>query len=192
MRPTTSSAPTPATPTFPVDVVTGDRDLFQVVDDARQVRVIYTARGMKNLEVVTDVVVVGKYRVLPEQYADYATLRGDASDGLPGVAGIGEKTAASLLWEYGTLDGLLAAAADSGSALSASVRAKLAAAADYLAVAPAVVKIVRDLELPTLEEAGAQLHPVVGESRAELERLATEWNLGGSVSRLLEALDRRK
>jgi 5'-3' exonuclease len=176
---------------FPVDVVTGDRDLFQVVDDARQVRVIYTARGMKNLEIMTDAVIVGKYRVLPEQYADYATLRGDASDGLPGVAGIGEKTAASLLGEYGTLDGLLAAAADAGSGLSASVRSKLAAATDYLSVAPAVVKIVRDLEVPTLEEAGAQLNPVVGDSRADLERLATEWNLGGSVRRLLEALDTR-
>ncbi|MBT2556060.1 5'-3' exonuclease [Arthrobacter sp. ISL-5] len=176
---------------LPVDVVTGDRDLFQVVDDDRQVRVIYTARGMKNLEVVTDAVVVGKYRVLPVQYADYATLRGDASDGLPGVAGIGEKTAASLLGEYGTLDGLLAASADAGSGLSAPVRSKLAAAADYLAVAPAVVKLVRDLELPTLEEAGAQLHPVAGDSRAELERLATEWNLGGSVKRLLDALDLR-
>lgn len=176
---------------LPVDVVTGDRDLFQVVDDARQVRVIYTARGMRNLEVLTDAVVVGKYRVLPAQYADYATLRGDASDGLPGVAGIGEKSAASLLGEYGTLDGLLAAATDAGSGLSASVRSKLAAATDYLTVAPAVVRIVRDLELPTLEEAGAQLHPVVGDARTELERLATEWNLGGSVRRLLEALDLR-
>ncbi|KRE64218.1 5'-3' exonuclease [Arthrobacter sp. Soil736] len=176
---------------LPVDVVTGDRDLFQVVDDERQVRVIYTARGMRNLEVVTDAVVVGKYRVLPQQYADYATLRGDASDGLPGVAGIGEKTAASLLGEYGTLEELLSAAADAGSGLSASVRSKLAAAADYLTVAPAVVRIVRDLELPTLEEAGAQLHPVEGESRAELERLAIDWNLGGSVKRLLEALDLR-
>ncbi|MEO3933081.1 5'-3' exonuclease [Micrococcaceae bacterium Sec7.4] len=177
---------------LPVDVVTGDRDLFQVVDDARQVRVIYTARGMKNLEVLTDVVVVGKYRVLPEQYADYATLRGDTSDGLPGVAGIGEKTAAALLGEYGTLDALLSAAAVAGSGVSASVRSKLAAAGDYLKVAPAVVKIVRDLQLPTLEEAGAQLRPVVGDSRAELERLGNEWNLGGSVKRLLEALDRRQ
>jgi 5'-3' exonuclease len=177
---------------LPVDVVTGDRDLFQVVDDDRQVRVIYTARGMKNLEVVTDVVIVGKYRVLPQQYADYATLRGDTSDGLPGVAGIGEKTAASLLGEYGTLEDLLAAAADAGSGLSSSVRSKLAAAADYLAVAPAVVKIVRDLPLPTLAEAGAQLHPVAGDPRAELERLATEWNLGGSVRRLLAALDLRQ
>ena len=177
---------------LPVDVVTGDRDLFQIVDDARQVRVVYTARGMKNLEVLTDADVVGKYRVLPVQYADYATLRGDTSDGLPGVAGIGEKTAASLLGEYGTLDGLLAAAADAASGLSTAVRSKLAAAADYLTVAPTVVKIVRDLELPTLEEAGAQLRPVSGGSRAELERLATEWNLGGSVSRLLEAFDLRR
>jgi 5'-3' exonuclease len=174
---------------LPVDVVTGDRDLFQLVDDARDVRVIYTARGMKNLEVLTESVVVGKYRVLPEQYADYATLRGDASDGLPGVAGIGEKTAAGLLAEFGTLDGLLAAATDAQGGVSASVRLKLDAAADYLAVAPKVVKVVRDLELPTLDEAGARLHPVVGDSRAELERLVAEWNLGGSVGRLLAALD---
>jgi 5'-3' exonuclease len=176
---------------LPVDVVTGDRDLFQVVSDDRGVRVIYTARGMKNLEVVTDAVIVGKYRVLPEQYADYAILRGDSSDGLPGVAGIGEKTAASLLGEYGTLDLLLEAATGAESGLSASVRAKLAAATDYLKVAPAVVNVVRDLGLPTLDETGARLHPVVGDPRADLERLATEWNLGGSVKRLLDALDQR-
>jgi 5'-3' exonuclease len=177
---------------LPVDVVTGDRDLFQVVDDTRQVRVIYTARGMKNLEVLTEATVVGKYRVLPEQYADFATLRGDASDGLPGVAGIGEKTAAALLGEYGTLDRLLAAATDAGSGLSASVRVRLAAATDYLAVAPAVVNVVRDLPLPTLDEVGAQLHPVEGEARTELERLATDWNLGSSVKRLLEAFERHQ
>jgi 5'-3' exonuclease len=176
---------------LPVDVVTGDRDLFQLVDDDRQVRVIYTARGMRNLEVLTDAVVAGKYRVLPKQYADYATLRGDASDGLPGVGGIGEKTAAALLGEYGTLEGLLAAAADPGSGLSASVRAKLGAASDYLQVAPAVVNVVRDLALPSLEEAGAALRPVTGEPRTELERLAVEWNLGGSMARLLTALDLR-
>jgi len=146
---------------------------------------------MKNLDLITDAVVVGKYHVLPEQYADYATLRGDASDGLPGVAGVGEKTAASLLGEFGTLDRLLAAAEDGGGGgLSASVRSKLVAAADYLTVAPTVVKLVRDLSLPTLEEAGALLQPVVGESRAELERLAVDWNLGSSVKRLLDALDR--
>ena len=175
---------------FPVDVVTGDRDLFQVCDDSRQVRVVYTARGMRNLEVFTEETVVGKYRVLPQQYADYATLRGDASDGLPGVAGIGEKTAASLLLKYGTLEGMLAAADDPGSGMAAPVRAKLDAASNYLKAAPAVVRLVRNLALPTLEDAGARLHPATGEPRAELERLAAEWNLGGSVRRLLDALDR--
>ncbi|GAB2756698.1 5'-3' exonuclease [Sinomonas soli] len=174
----------------PVDVVTGDRDLFQVVDDARRVRVVYTARGMKNLETVTDAVVVGKYSVLPEQYADYAVLRGDASDGLPGVAGIGEKSAATLLGRFGTLEGLLEAAQDPDSGLPAPMRAKLAAAADYLEVAPAVVNVVRDLELPTLDAAGARLRAVDGDPRLELEGLASAWNLGGSVKRLLAALDR--
>ncbi|MFP3579090.1 5'-3' exonuclease [Arthrobacter sp. SIMBA_036] len=177
--------------TMPTDVVTGDRDLFQLVDDERNVRIIYTARGMKNLEVVTDVVVVGKYRVLPQQYADFATLRGDASDGLPGVAGIGEKTAASLLGRYGSLDGLLEAAQDPDGGVSAPVRAKLAAGSEYLKVAPVVVNVVRDLPVPSLEEVRAELVPVTGEARSELERLASEWNLGGSVKRLLEAFDAR-
>ncbi|MEV7662115.1 5'-3' exonuclease [Paenarthrobacter sp. NPDC089316] len=175
---------------YPTDVVTGDRDLFQLVDDQRAIRVIYTARGMKNLETVTEAVVVGKYRVLPQQYADFATLRGDASDGLPGVAGIGEKTAAGLLGEHGSLEGLLEAAEDPDGGLSASIRAKLSGAADYLKVAPAVVNVVRDLKVPTLEEAGAELVPVRGDARSGLEQLATEWNLGGSVKRLLDALDR--
>jgi 5'-3' exonuclease len=174
---------------MPVDVVTGDRDLFQLVDDDRGIRVIYTARGMKNLEVLTDAQVVAKYKVLPSQYVDYAVMRGDTSDGLPGVAGIGEKTASSLLLEHGTLDGLLRA--DAEGRLSAPVAAKLAAAADYLTVAPRVVTVVRDLELPSLEEAGARLRPVDEEGRSTLERLAKpdEWNLGGSVTRLLAALD---
>jgi 5'-3' exonuclease len=172
-----------------VDVVTGDRDLFQLVDDARGVRVIYTARGMKNLELVTDEVIVGKYKVLSAQYVDYATLRGDASDGLPGVAGIGEKTAATLLAEYGSLSSVREAAADADGGLSASVRSKITAASDYLDVAPKVVTVVRDLDLPTPAKAGALLQPVPEKPRAELERLSGEWNLGGSVTRLLAALD---
>lgn len=175
---------------MPVDVVTGDRDLFQLCDDGRQVRVLYTARGMRNLEVLTEVSVVEKYRVLPRQYADFATLRGDASDGLPGVAGIGEKTAASLLLRYGTLEALLEGAALEPSSVAAPVRARLAAAAGYLESAPAVVRLARDLPLPSLEDAGAALHPLPADRREELERLAGEWNLGGSAGRLIAALSR--
>ncbi|NQX10607.1 5'-3' exonuclease [Microbacteriaceae bacterium VKM Ac-2855] len=175
---------------MPTDIVTGDRDLFQLVDDGRGVRVISTTRGMKNLEVLTEDVVLGKYGVRADQYADFATMRGDASDGLPGVAGIGEKTAAGLLKEHGSLEGILAAAADPQGGVSASVRSKLAAGGDYLAVAPTVVRVVRDLELPTPADLGATLSPISGEARAELERLATEWNLGTSVARLLAAFDK--
>ena len=97
---------------------------------------------MSNLEIVTDAVVVTKYGVLPSQYADFATLRGDASDGLPGVAGIGEKTAAGLLAAHGDLAGILAAA-EAGDGMSAGIRAKLSAGLPYLAVAPEVVAVVK-------------------------------------------------
>ncbi|MDR5698571.1 5'-3' exonuclease [Agromyces aerolatus] len=168
----------------PVDVVTGDRDLFQLVDDATGVRVIYTARGMSKLELVTDATVVGKYGVLPSQYADFAAMRGDTSDGLPGVAGIGEKTAAGLLQAFVDLDGIREAAVSGAAGMSAGVRAKLTAASGYLDVAPRVVEVVRDLDLPVPD---ATRRPVAPEHRERLERLATEWNLGGSVGRALAA-----
>lgn len=174
---------------MPVDVVTGDRDLFQVIDDAAGVRVLYTAGGMKNLKIMDDAAVVAKYRVLPEQYADYATLRGDSSDGLPGVSGIGEKTASSLLAEFGSLESLLQAAQDADGGVSSAVRAKLAGAREYLEAAPTVVRIVRGLEVPSLAEAGARLQPPGKDARTQLEELAGEWNLGSSISRLLKALD---
>ncbi len=171
---------------MPVDVVTGDRDLFQLVDDAASVRVIYTARGMSRLEVLTEATVVGKYGVLPQQYADFAVMRGDASDGLPGVAGVGEKTAASLLKQYADLEGIIAAAADAATPMAAGMRAKFAAAGPYLEVAPTVVEVVRDLELGEFD---ARLEPVTGERRAAAEGFAEAWNLGGSMPRVLAALD---
>ncbi len=174
-----------ATAAGPVDVVTGDRDLFQVVDDSRGVRVVYTARGMSNLEIVTDDVLRSKYGVTAVQYADFAALRGDASDGLPGVAGIGEKTAASLLAEFGSLDGIIRAAADSHTALSARVREKIRAADDYLARARAVVAVARDLELPAFHSGIGIPHA----GRDELERLRARWGLGDSLGRAVSALD---
>ena len=168
-----------------VDVVTGDRDLFQLVDDASGVRVIYTARGMSKLEVLTDVSVVGKYGVLPSQYADFAVMRGDASDGLPGVAGIGEKTAASLLQQFGDLDSIRSAAADPAASLSATMRARISAASDYLDVAPTVVEVVRDLQVGEFD---ARIRPLGTDRVSEVERLAADWNLGGSTQRVLRAL----
>ena len=172
--------------TMPVDIVTGDRDLFQLVDDSRGVRVVYTARGMSNLEVVTDQTVVAKYGVLPSQYADFATMRGDASDGLPGVPGVGDKTAATLLQAHGDLDGIRTAAA-AGEGMSAGMQAKILAASVYLDVAPTVVEVARGLDI----EAPAEPVRTLDAARAEAaEALAEHWNLGGSMRRAIAALDR--
>lgn len=170
----------------PVDIVTGDRDLFQLVDDASDVRVIYTARGMSNLEIVTDETVVKKYGVLPSQYADFATLRGDSSDGLPGVAGVGEKTAATLLAAHGDLAGIRAAA-DAGEGMSAGVRSKILAALPYLDVASTVVEVVKDLELPATD---ARLRAPDDAQRADAAALAEQWALGTAMTRIIDALDR--
>jgi 5'-3' exonuclease len=171
---------------LPVDVVTGDRDLFQLVDDDRQVRVIYTGRGMSNLDVLTDSAVVTKYGILPSQYADFAALRGDPSDGLPGVAGVGEKTAAALLAAHGDLAGILAAA-ESGHGMSAGVRTKLLSAQEYLAVAPAVVNVVRDLDLDVTTEATRIAAP----DGAVTDGVAERWGLGASMTRARDALTAR-
>lgn len=170
--------------TMPVDIVTGDRDLFQLVDDAAEVRVLYVARGVAKHERMTEHVVVEKYSVLPQQYADFATLRGDASDGLPGVAGVGDKTAASLLLSYGDLSGIRAAAADPGSALGPGPRGKILAAADYLEVAPTVVAVARDIDLGTPECA----LPRSPKDPEALAALAERWGLKSPVERLTKVL----
>ncbi len=173
-----------ATASTPVDVVTSDRDLFQVVDDAREVRVISTARGMRDLELVTDEVIRAKYGVSAAQYADFATLRGDPSDGLPGVAGIGEKTAATLLARFGDLDGVFAAAARGDSAIPAGQAARLRAGEEYARRAAPAVRVVRDLSVP---EVGTAVAISDGE-RASGEALAVRWSLGRSMDRVIAAL----
>jgi 5'-3' exonuclease len=172
---------------MPVDIVTGDRDLFQLVDDTAEVRVLYTARGVGKHERVTEHTVVEKYSVLPQQYADFATLRGDASDGLPGVAGIGDKTAASLLLSYGDMAGIRAAAADPGSGLGPGPRGKINAAADYLEVAPTVVAVARDIDLGTPD---SRLPDVPRDPEA-LAALAERWGLSSPVQRLTSVLAAR-
>ncbi|MGA8248121.1 MAG: 5'-3' exonuclease [Nocardioides sp.] len=169
---------------MPVDVVTGDRDLFQLVDDRAGVRVLYIARGVGNHERVTDEVVVGKYRVLPSQYADFSTMRGDASDGLPGVPGIGEKTAASLLLRYGDLRGIVAAAADPTSEMSPGPRRRILDAADYLEVAPRVVAVTRDIDLAPYD---ATL-PAAPRDPELLAALSERLGLGSPVERLRAVL----
>ena len=173
---------------MPVDVVTGDRDLFQLVDDAAGVRVLYVGRGVGRHERVDEAWVVAKYGVRADQYADFATLRGDASDGLPGVKGVGEKTAAAMLQKYGDLAGIRAAADDPASDLGPGPRLKIKDAAPYLAVAPAVVAVARDLDLPRGDRLLLPRTPADPEA---LAGLAEQWSLSSPVERLTGVLAAR-
>ncbi|HEY5989309.1 MAG TPA: 5'-3' exonuclease H3TH domain-containing protein, partial [Streptosporangiaceae bacterium] len=132
----------------PVEIVTGDRDLFQLVDDSQPVRVIYTVRGLTKLDIVDEAAVTTRYQIPGRAYADFATLRGDPSDGLPGVAGVGEKTAAALVRKFGTIEAITEAIDKGHGGFPTGSRVKVAMARDYLAVAPAVVRVAKDAPVP--------------------------------------------
>ena len=171
----------------PVDVVTGDRDLFQLVDDARAVRVLYTARGITDLELVDEAAVTAKYGIPGRAYADFAVLRGDPSDGLPGVPGIGAKTAAALISSYGDLAGIRAAAARTvvpSPPLTAAVLKKLHAAGPYLDAAPVVVAVARSIDLPEIDDT----LPVRPADPAALAALAAAHGLESPIKRLAAVL----
>ncbi len=174
----------------PVVVVSGDRDLLQVVaDDPVPVRVLYVGRGLAKAEMMGPVEVAEKYAVPVERagmaYAEMAMLRGDPSDGLPGVPGIGEKTAAKLITEYGNLDALQEAAVDNASSVPTRSRKALVAASDYLQAARTVVLVRTDAD--TIDSTDDSL-PATPADPAGLADLVEELGIGGSVSRLAKAL----
>lgn len=171
----------------PTDVVTGDRDLFAVVDDERQVRVLYVARGVARREVVDAAEVRRRYGVEPDQYTGLALLRGDPSDGLPGIPGIGEKTAAGLLQRYGSLRGLLAAVGADDPTLPR--RAALRAGADYLHAAADVVPVRTDVPLP--DDLRPELPPGVADPDGLVD-LADRWGIDAPLNRVLRALEQAR
>ena len=177
-----------AAATDEVEVVSGDRDLFQVVRADPPVRVLYVGRGVRNLEVMGEKEVAAKYGVPGRGYADFAVLRGDPSDGLPGVKGVGEKSAAALVTKFGSLDAMVAALdAGTDSGFPAGSRAKLVAARDYLAAAPAVARVRTDAPLPDYDATV----PVEPADPARLVELAERWNLDAPLNRLLSALPKK-
>ncbi len=167
-----------------VDIVTGDRDLFQLVDDKRGVRVLYTAKGMGNLQLIDAARVESDYGVPPEFYADFAILRGDASDGLPGVAGVGDKTAARLIRDFGPATAILAAAADEATPLTPGLRRRLLEGTDYVRRADPVVRLAHELPVPP----GPCPLPRRAADPDALAELAARYRVESPVSRLTAAL----
>ena len=176
----------------PVVVVSGDRDLLQLVgDDPVAIRVLYIGQGLKKATLFGPTEVADRHGVPADRagdaYAELALLRGDPSDGLPGVPGIGEKTASTMLTQYGSLESILSAAHDPKSALPRAFRARILAATDYIEAAKPVVRVARD----------APVHLFTGDDRlpthaAEPERmaeLAQRYGVSSSIARLQKALD---
>ena len=168
----------------PVEVVTGDRDLFQLVDDDRGIRIAYIARGLANLELVDEAAVAAKYQIPGRSYAAFAALRGDPSDGLPGVPGVGEKTAAALVRVFGSIEAMLAAIDAGHGGFPAGSRAKLVAARPYLEAAMPVVRVATDAPVKII---GGEL-PSVPADPARIAALDQRWDLGSSIGRALSAL----
>jgi len=166
---------TAAGPQDRLAIVTGDRDLFQLVRDP-VVLVLFPRRGTSDLVRMDEAGVLAKCGVPANRYVDFAILRGDPSDGLPGVAGVGEKTARSLVEQYPTLDDMVAA----GDELPPKLRSALASAGDYLDAMRVVVPVATKLEV---ESTG----PGVADPE-RLEELGERHSLRGPVRRLLQAL----
>jgi 5'-3' exonuclease len=162
-----------------VAIVSGDRDLFQLVRDPR-VWVLYPSKGVGDLVHVDEAYIAGKFGIPGRAYADFAVLRGDPSDGLPGVRGIGDKTAAQLLSRHGSLEAVVEAAMTGpGTGALGKVRQQL----DYVERAVQVVTIPRDLPIPAVD-----LTRPRGELADEVKEKADAHGLGNALSRLVTAL----
>ncbi|MEM7131926.1 MAG: 5'-3' exonuclease H3TH domain-containing protein [Chloroflexota bacterium] len=157
------------------DIVTGDRDLLQLVQDESEggptIRVLYTVRGVSNLALFDEAAVTEKYGVPPQRYVDFSILRGDPSDGLPGVKGIGEKTAAKLIQTYPTLDALL----DDMESQTPRMAQNLQAAKEYIATMFDIVPIRQDVAITKV-----QLDP----NQEAIEQLKENYRLSGPFGRL--------
>ena len=169
----------------PTYIVSGDRDLFQLVDDKRKVKVIYLAKGFSQQEVVDRAWITAKYGIPGERYALFAMIRGDASDGLPGVRGIGEKGAAVIANNFSTIEDALAAAHADDDRLTPLLRKRLIEGSDYIKIAPTLVHCALDVPLPKM----SLNLPKAPTDLSEIYSIKDEYGLGASVDRLISALN---
>ena len=168
----------------PIRIVTGDRDLFQMVDDKRDIKVVYLAKGISQHDLVDIKYVADKYAIPGDRYDLFAMFRGDPSDGLPGVKGIGEKGAAVIANNFATVEAALAAAHDSHDSLPPALAKKIIAGADYLSIAPKLVRVARDAPLPRVNLS----MPKAPADLSKLYQIKDQYGLGASIDRLIAAL----
>jgi len=168
----------------PTRIVTGDCDLFQLVDDKRDIKVAYLAKGISAHDLVDLNFISEKYSIPGDRYAMFATFRGDASDGLPGVKGIGEKGAALISTHFASIDDAITAAQSGDERLPSALAKKIVAGMDYLAIAPKVVNCARDVALPEIELA----MPQAPADLSKIYQIKEKYSLGASVDRLISAL----
>ena len=168
----------------PIRIVTGDRDLFQVVDDRRDIKVVYLAKGISQHDLVDVAYVAKKYSIPGDRYDLFAMFRGDPSDGLPGVKGIGEKGAAVIANSFANVDEALQGALNLHEALPPALAKKIIAGADYLKIAPTLVRVARDVPLPKVDlkmpQPPSDLSPIY--------QFNERYGLGASVDRMISAL----
>ncbi|MGI8761245.1 MAG: 5'-3' exonuclease [Jatrophihabitantaceae bacterium] len=134
-----------------VEIVSGDRDLLALATE--RITVLYTGKGIAKLAVTGPDEVRERYGVTAERYPDFAVLRGDPSDGLPGVPGVGEKTAAALVSRFGSVESIVEAALAGDDGFPAGAAARVRTAREYLAVAPAAVRARLDVPVDDLDDA---------------------------------------
>ena len=145
---------------------------------------IYTVRGLSKIEIVDEAVITARYDIPGRAYADFAVLRGDPSDGLPGVPGVGDKTAAALIAAFGTIGEILTALDKGHGGFPKGSRPKVAAARDYLTAVLPVVRVATDAPLPAID--GRLPRPPA--DPAQLDVLDTRWDLGSSLRRAVATL----
>ena len=168
----------------PIRIVTGDRDLFQLVDDKADIKVVYLARGISAHDLVDITWVANKYSIPGDRYALFAMFRGDPSDGLPGVKGIGEKGAALIANNFASVEEAIAGAKSGHAALSASLAKKIIDGTDYLKIAPTLVNCARDVAIPEMKID----MPSKPADLSDIYAMKEEYGLGASVDRLISAL----
>ena len=168
----------------PIRIVTGDRDLFQLVDDKRDVKVVYLAKGISNHDLVDLNWIEKKYEIPGDRYSLFAMIRGDSSDGLPGIRGIGEKGAATIANLFKSLPEVMTAAQSDDDRLTPNLRKRLLESADYALIAPKLVGCALDVAIP---EMTIDL-PTKPASLEKIMALKDEFGLGASIDRIISAL----